>query len=344
MGVTIKEVARRAGVSVATVSRVFNDSGPVNNETRLRVEQAAEDLRYVPNLAARSLITNTSFTLGVLLPDLYGEFFSEVIRGIDQTSREHGYHILVSSSHSDEEEIKMAIQAMHGRVDGLIIMSPLVNAEALGEMLPPQVPVVFLSSSANGSAYGCINVDNYGGAYSVVQHLIGLGHRQIAMVTGSQDNFDSRERLRGYREALRDHGITGSEDLVVAGDFSEASGYAAAAELLARTPRPTALFAANDAMAVGAIGALHEAGVAVPDDIAVVGFDDIPIAQYMRPSLTSVHISISALGAQAVDHLLDAIDGGPPSEGVHVTVPTTLVVRESCGASTAEGTTPPRAP
>ncbi len=175
--VTIRDVAREAGVSVATVSRVLNGSGPVREETRERVWEVARSLRYMPNEAARSLITRETRTLGVVLPDLYGEFFSEVIRGIDQGAQRERYHVLVSGSHDDWEEIAAAMRVMHRRVDGLIIMSPDIEAGALRSALPPGLPAVLLNCAAQGREIAAINIDNRGGARAMVQHLVGLGHR-----------------------------------------------------------------------------------------------------------------------------------------------------------------------
>jgi LacI family transcriptional regulator len=332
MPATIRDVARAAGVSVATVSRVFNNSGPVHEETRARVREVAGALRYSPNSAARSLITAKSNTLGVLLPDLYGEFFSEVIRGIDQTAQHNGYHVLVSSSHETQERIEGAIRAMRGRVDGLIVMSPDIDGPALAANLPDSLPVVLLNCAVDGTSYDAISVDNFGGAYAMVRHLLSTGGTRVAIITGSSRNYDARERLRGYRAALRDAGAEQQEGWEIAGDFTETGGYRAAREIAALSPRPTAVFAANDAMAIGALSAFREVGLRVPEDIAVAGFDDIPMARYMSPPLTSVHIEISELGARAMGVLLAAVQEKNRHERQRVVLPTTLVVRQSCGS------------
>ncbi|HZS62647.1 MAG TPA: LacI family DNA-binding transcriptional regulator [Gemmatimonadaceae bacterium] len=326
---TIRDVARAAGVSVATVSRVFNNSGPVHEQTRSRVREVASELRYSPNSAARSLITAKSNTLGVLLPDLYGEFFSEVIRGIDQTAQEQGYHVLVSSSHETQARIEGAMRAMRGRVDGLIVMSPDIDAPTLASNLPDTLPVVLLNCAVEGTSYDAISVDNFGGAYAMVRHLLSTGER-VAIITGSSRNFDARERLRGYRAALRDAGAEQQEGWEIAGDFTETGGYRAGHEIAALSPRPTAVFAANDVMAIGALSAFRELGLRVPDDIAVAGFDDIPMARYMNPPLTSVHVEISELGARAMSVLLAAVKEKNRHERGQVVLPTTVVVRKSC--------------
>ena len=332
MKVTIKDVARQAGVSVATVSRVLNRSGPVSEETRRRISEVAQALRYTPDSAARSLITRKSNTFGVLLPDLYGEFFSEVIRGIDQKAQEKGYHVLVSSSHNDKSEIEAAMRAMRGRVDGLIVMSPDIDAQALVANLPETLPVVLLNCAVDGEAFDSLNIDNAGGAIAMTRHLIALGHRGVAIVTGAERNYDAAERLRGFRTAMDAAGLAPNAAWEVRGDFTEAAGYEAALALLARHPRPTAVFAANDSMAIGAMSAFRESGVGVPHDIAVAGFDDIPIARYMSPPLSSVHVPISQLGELAMEKLLRAVRDKNQHQRGQDRLSTTLVVRESCGA------------
>jgi LacI family transcriptional regulator len=337
---TIKDVARDAGVSVATVSRVFNDSGPVSAETRQRILDVAARLRYAPHGVARSLITSKTSTIGVLLPDLYGEFFSEVIRGMDQAAQRRGYHLLVSSSHDAKDEIEAALRAMRGRVDGLIAMSPHLDAPALVANVPLALPVVLLNCAVKGNGYDALTIQNLRGAYQMTRHLLDLGHRPIAMIRGAEGNYDAAERLTGYRKALREAGLEPRAEWELPGDFTEASGFRAVAALLALGERPTAVFAANDAMAIGALSALREAGVRVPEEIAVVGFDDIPLARYMNPPLSSVHVPMAGLGARAVETLLHAMDAKNEHTRRHQRMETTLVVRRSCGAP-PEGERPP---
>lgn len=332
MGVTIKEVAKEAGVSIATVSRVFNDSGPVNDDTREKIMAVARRLRYTPHGGARSLIMAKTNTLGVLLPDLYGEFFSEVIRGIDQAARRAGYHVLLSSSHNKADEIGAAMKAMRGRVDGLIVMYPDINKRILTASLSDSMPLVLLNCDIQGDDYVCINIDNYTGAYAMVQHLIEVGHRRIAMIKGAPSNFDAAERLRGYRAAMRDGKAECSGALEHFGDFSEAAGFTAAEAILDLDPRPTAIFAANDATAIGALSAARQKGLEVPADVAIAGFDDIPMAGYINPPLSSVHVPINELGGRAITCLIDAVTGRGNGKGRRELLPTTLVIRDSSGA------------
>jgi LacI family transcriptional regulator, galactose operon repressor len=338
---TIKDVAREANVSVATVSRVFNASGPVSDTTRDRIREVAARLRYAPHGTARSLITNRTSTIGVLLPDLYGEFFSEVMRGMDQTAHRNGYHLLVSSSHDAKSEIEAALRAMRGRVDGLIAMSPHLDAPSLVANVPSTLPVVLLNCQVDGDDYDVLTIENRTGAYEMVRHLVRFGHRAIAIICGPERNYDAEERLEGYRAALKDSEIEMCPEWVLPGDFTETSGFHAIGSLLALPNRPTAVFAANDAMAIGALSALRDAGVPVPAHIAVVGFDDIPFARYLSPPLSSVHVAIAELGTRAVETLVHAIDRKNEHARRHQRLPTTLVIRRSCGTRLESERPPP---
>ncbi len=324
-------MARTAGVSVATVSRVVNDSPQVTEETRKHVSAVARRMGYVPHGGARSLATRRTHTIGVLLPDLYGEFFSEVIRGIDLTVREVGYHCLVSSARHNGAQLEAALRSMLGRVDGVILMSPEFTGDISRRTLHGGLPVVLLNCPSPDPAFDSLTIANYEGAYDMVRHLAGLGHQRIAIIQGAPGNFDAAERLRGYRAALQDAGLAADPALEFGGDFTEASGAEAVREMLAMPARPTAIFAANDSMAIGALAALRDAGVVVPDGMALGGFDDIPMARYMVPALTSVHVDISALGERTAARLLDNLNGPSDTRRIRDTLPATLVVRRSCG-------------
>jgi len=333
--VSIKDVAREAGVSVATVSRVCNGSAAVTDSTRRHVLDVAAKLGYSPHGAARSLITSRTSTIGVLLPDLYGEFFSEVIRGIDRSAQESGYHLLVSSSHDDEREIVAAFRAMRGRVDGLLVMSPDLDTRNAVNALRDHFPVVLLNCPAEQDQHDSIVIANYDGAGEALRHLVQRGHRRIAMITGLPRNYDSVERLRAFRDITRDAGIAHEDAIEVGGDFSEAAGFRAGQALLEAHARPTAVFAANDSMAIGALSAFRAGGVRVPEDVSVVGFDDIPMARYMNPPLTTVHVDISALGVRAAERLLTQVRGANDTARQRELVPAHLVIRSSCGRPAA---------
>jgi LacI family transcriptional regulator len=308
VNVTIKDVARVAKVSVATVSRALNGHDNVTDAVRRAVLQAAADLRYTPHAAARSLSSRKTHTIGVVLPDLYGEFFSELVRGIDQVARERGQYLLVSSYHGHPEEQGAALRAMRGRVDGLLVMSPYVDDSGhLTGNLDPSLPVVMINTHLPDAGFVSLRVDNHGAAVRMVEHLAAQGCKRIAFIGGPADNFDARERLRGYRDALA-RLRPGTEPMEFAGDFGEASGHAAGEAIAALAPakRPDAVFAANDMMALGCLFAFNQAGIRVPADSALAGFDDIPLARYVHPPLTTMRVDISELGARALHALLDA--------------------------------------
>lgn len=330
MAATIKDVARQAKVSIASVSRAINGSAGIADATRARILRVARKLRYTPHGAARSLITRRTHAVGVLLPDMHGEFFSELIRGIDRAARAHGLHLLVSSSHGAAAEAAAALRAMHGRVDGLLVMSPHADPGFLDANLPREAPLVLMNTPPTAGQYPAFTVDNYGGAFAMTRHLVGRGHRQIALIAGPESNFEARERLRGYREALAQL-VPGGTEMVLQGDFTEESGWRAGRQILVLADRPTAVFASNDMMAIGCMFALGEAGVAIPGEIAVTGYDDIPIARYVSPPLTSVRVRISELGALALERLVLAIENPAKTAATVQTLRTELVVRNSCG-------------
>lgn len=326
---SIRQVASVTGVSVATISRVLNGKGPVRDATRSRVLAAIESMGYVPHSAARSLSTRKTMSFGILLPEVHGEFFSELIRGIDLAARRSGYHLLVSCFHSDPAEAQAVLHALHGRVDGLIVMTPGSGQASQPTRFPQGVPVVELSSGSPSRLNDSIRIDNRGGARSATEHLLELGHRRIAMICGPPENSDAHDRQLGFTEALTDEGITLDPTLLLPGDFRELSGFRAGAAIADLPDRPTAVFAANDAMAVGCLAALRGRGLRIPEDVALAGFDDIPIARFLTPGLTSVRVAIAELGARAAERLLAAIEGGSTSPRHHEVMPATLVVRGS---------------
>lgn len=335
--VSIREVASAAAVSVTTVSRVLNDTGPVREDTRRRVLAAIARLGYTPHGAARSLITRQTRTIGVILPDIYGEFFSELIRGADLAARRSGYHLLVSGAHADLAETREVLRTLHGRVDGLVLMASAVDARALDDSLPATMPIVLLNDGRRAATHSSIRIDNRGGARAMTRHLIGQGHRRIGFIEGPEGNDDAAERRMGYREALAAHGLTRDAGLELPGDFTEKAGHDAGRRFTALTPRPTAVFAANDAMAIGCLAGLRDAGLRVPEDVALAGFDDIPIARYMTPPLTTVHVAIEELGGGAIARLVGELERNRPGPARHELLPATLVVRGS--TSPASGAT-----
>ena len=329
---TIRDVARRAEVSVASVSRVLTGAGAVTEATRKRVMEAVEALQYVPHSGARSLSTSKTNTIGVILPDLYGEYFSELIRGMDVAARALGYHLIVSSSHDDADEASAAIRSMRGRVDGLIVLSPHLGAANLASSLAGRLPVLLMNGGADGGRPSII-VDNHGGAVEAVNHLIATGRRRIAHIAGPDGNLEAEARLAGYLEAMAAAGLPTT---IVEGAFTKASGHEAGARLAALPERPDAVFAANDNMAVGALLALQEAGLRVPEDLAIVGFDDVPLASLVHPGLTTLRINIAEMGRNALGRLVKLVEsaGAASADAACEVVRPQLVVRPSTNPAT----------
>ena len=331
MTATIKDVARAAGVSVASVSRALNGHESVTAETRERIVRVAGELRYVPHAGARSLITRRTDTVGVLLPDIHGEFFSELIRGMDQAARASGLHLLISSSHGSASEAALALRTLQGRVDGLLVMSPHADTRMLASNLPATLPTVLVNTRVASGDYAALSIDNFGGATAMTRHLLARGFRRIAFIGGPGNNFDADERLRGYREVLAQNGAS---ERLFDGDFTEDSGYRAGLLIAALRERPDAIFAANDMMAIGCLFALTAAGLSVPGDVALAGFDDIPIARFVTPPLTTVRVRIAELGRLALERLAGLIENGNTTPAAEP-LACELIVRASTGAVAA---------
>ena len=301
---TIRDVARRAEVSVASVSRALNGLDNVRAETRERVIKAAAELGYVPHAGARSLSLARAHAIGVVLPDLHGEFFSECVRGMDREASRRGYLLLLSNMHDDGDQAAVALRAMRGRVDGLLVMAPHIDPATLERAIPQALPSVMINSHADVPGRPALRFDNRGGAEAMVEHLVANGYRHIVHIAGPEGNVDAEERAQGYRAACARHGIV---PRILAGDFNEEAGEAAARAILAGDKPCDAVFAANDMMAIGCLHALRSAGKRVPEDVAVAGFDDVPLARYL--ALSTVRVNIAEMGARAVARLIDMLEG-----------------------------------
>ncbi len=324
---TIRDVARVAGLSVASVSRAMNGQDNIRPDTRNRVLEAARALGYTPNAAARSLSTARAHAIGVVLPDLYGEFFGELVRGMDKAASERGYLLLLSNMHADSTLARQALGAMRGRVDGLIVMAPQLGAEELRLTLPGGLPAVLVNSPAAASHHA-LRVDNVSGAKAMVGHLLQGGRRRIIHLAGISANRDGAERRRGYLDAM----AALAPELpvrVLEGDFSESSGERLVGQLLAERADFDAVFAANDMMALGALQALRAAGVGVPARVAVAGFDDVPLARYLN--LTTLRVDMVGVGARAVLRLIDEAEGRAGAPGLETLTPTLIVRSTTAG-------------
>src|SRR5438270_8977081 len=318
---TIRDVAKRAQLSVATVSRALNGFENVSEQARERIAAAVTELGYGPHAGARSLSLARNNAIGVVLPDLHGEFFSEIVRGMDREASRRCYLLLLSNLHAGTEHASNALRAMRGRVDGLIVMAPHLAAEELASALPKGLPSVLINTRDSTGQFPSIHLDNRAGARAVVDHLASLGRKRLVHIAGPAENMDAQERAGAFCEAVAAHGLSGE---VLQGDFGIESGEAAVARLLAGNAEFDAIFAANDNMAIGAIEALRAAGKNVPGDVAVVGFDDIPLAQHL--GITTVRVRIAQLGERALQRLIDGF--GKDNGGDELHAPE-LVVRST---------------
>lgn len=333
MEINITEIAKKAGVSIATVSRALNNNGPVREETRKKVLRIAEEFNYQPNPIARSLSRKKTDTIGVILPELVDEFFMDIIRGIDEESYRSNQYVMVSSSHSQRNIVKTLLEFMNsGRVDGVILMAPQMGGE-LSELIEKNKrPLVLLNAGNTVPDSVCFNVNNFQGAYSVTEHLVGHGYKRIAIIQGPEGNCDADDRFRGFKSALKKNSIKFLPSLKITGDFTEKSGYYGFMRLLSQPEKPEAIFAANDMMALGAYEAARDSNVRIPQDVAIVGFDNVNISRLLTPRLTTVHVPIVELGTKAVRYLLKMINGDvDPRESYREELTTGIVIGSSCG-------------
>ena len=329
MGTTIRDVAREAGVSPATVSRVFNRSDLVNVVTRDRILSVARRLQYVPNASARSLSTRRSRVLGLILPLPYSEFFAELINGTDEAAIAADYNLIISTSHNDLSATLSGIHMMRGHVDAYLIISPNIDLELLKGAIPRETPAVFLHSPSPNAYHFSVGIDNRQGAYEAVRHLLDLGRRRIVAIRGPELNLEVRDREAGYIQALEEFGLPVDPDLLIPGTFTYDSGVAATRAILDLDPLPDAVFAFNDHMAIGVMHTLRVAGISVPDDMAVIGFDNIPSSRFLPTPLSTVQVPGRDMGRQAVGLLLDAIERARVPDADPHTLKTTLIPRAS---------------
>ncbi|MEM7091781.1 MAG: LacI family DNA-binding transcriptional regulator [Actinomycetota bacterium] len=331
--VTIVDVARRAGVSHSTVSRVLNGRPHIKPETRRRVEAALSELGYVANLSARSLAGGRLGLVGLVVLDLEGSYSHQVVRGVDQALAEVGLELMLCTTHRREQrEHDYVARLSVGMCDGLIVLVPKSEQRYAKELAERRYPFVLVDHKGSAEASGVI-ARNEAGAIDAMTHLAELGHQRIGHITGSLETSAGADRLAGYRRAVADLGLDDDPSLVYEGDFSMESGEAGARHLMRLGQRPTAIFVGADAAAIGAAGELWRAGLSIPSDISLVGFDDLPEAEYAQPPLTTVRQPMADMGREAVKLLLARIDD-PTLAVTHLELPTTLIVRSS--------TAPPR--
>lgn len=332
----MRDVAERAGVSVTTVSHVINGTRHVSDELRNRVLEAMQALAYQPNALARSLRRNESCTIGMILPDAMNPYFAEIARSIEDTSFSEDYSVIICNSDGNlAKELNYINVLMEKRVDGIIFVAAGMSAEHIRMLQDKRMPVVVVDRDSPGVMVDSVQINNAAGGWLATSHLIELGHTHIACIAGPSDVTPSGERVDGYRRALHEAGLPILAENIVRGDFHAASGYQITKELLARDKRPTAIFACNDLMAIGALSAAKAMGFRVPEDISVVGFDDIYLAAYSNPPLTTVRQPKYEMGQLATKLLLERIQDPdlPPRTPL---LDTELMIRASTCSSASK--------
>jgi DNA-binding LacI/PurR family transcriptional regulator len=345
--VSIRDVAAAAGVSVATVSRALgpnSDSVQMRPETRQRVLRVSEELGYRPNDLARALLRQHTSVVGLIVPDISNLYYAGLVRGVEDAASAAGYRVVLCNTDRDVGKLGNYLDTLvESRVDGVIIAGGATDSAVDSRVFRPyRTKRVMVGRHAIGGP--SVQIDNVAAARQVLDHLLDLGHRRVAFLAGPFSSLTVQDRLAGYRDALAARGIGVGDDLMLEGDLTEESGYRGALELLSRAERPTAIVCANDRMAVGALAASADSGLAVPAQVSVAGFDDVSVSSYLRPRLTTVAIPTYEMGTAAAALLLDQLNapGADTTEDDSaappvVMLPTTLVVRQSCAP-------PPRSP
>ena len=345
---TVHDVARRAGVSTSTVSHVVNGTRFVSDELRERVLAAMRELDYTPNAAARMLTLKRSRTIGLIVSDIRNPFFASVARGVEDVAQELGYTVVLCNSDESAEREAACLTALESRaVDGVLLASAGVADEHLSRLVRAGFPIVLVDRDLPELGAPAVVLDNEGAAYNAVRHLIAGGHRRIAMLSGRASISTTTERVAGYRRALHEAGLALDERLIVSGASTSEGGAAAATVVLEVDPPPSAIFSGNNLMSIGALQAIANCGLVVPDDIALVGFDDFPYpwSDAFRPHLTTVAQPTYELGRRAAEILVEYLRGARSNHAERVVLEGKLVVRESSGTlprQRQQRTPPPR--
>jgi LacI family transcriptional regulator len=331
----LEDIAKQAGVSRSTVSRVINNQPNVRDNVRERVLKVIQDTGYHPNAAARTLASQHSWMIGLVLPRSVSSFFADpyfprLTQGIAQACNQYNYTLalFLVSTKEDEQKIYPRL-SRKGYLDGILVQSGQFGDQLIDQLATTGIPLVVVGRPTHMQQVNYIDVDNVQAAYGAITHLVSNGRCKIGMISGPADSPVSVDRKAGYLQAMKEHGLAIEDTLIAEGDFTEVSGHAAMERLLRQ--KPDAVFAASDIMAIGAMRAIRETGLRVPEDVAVVGFDDLPIAVLPEPQLTTVHQPVYQFGYKAVEFLIDLIENGvfPPR---CVMMDTELIIRDSCGA------------
>ena len=326
---TIHDIAREAQVSAMTVSRALNDRPGVSEHTRERVRAVAQDLGYVANVQAKSLAGGKTHVLGMVVPDIGTEYVGEIVRGVGDALERSGYDLLLYTTHRDpKRERERLFGVAGGMADGMLSLLPRTIDTHMRMLEQLKLPVVIVDHLGADTNLPMIGTDNFRGARQAIKHLADLGHKRIGYITGDLETGAATERLRGYREGLQMVGLSYDEALVREGDFYQTRAFKAATELLELPEPPTAIFASNDVSAYGAMDAVRELNLRVPDDVSIIGFDDVPSAAQVHPGLTTIRQPLYEMGAAATRLLLSVLEGNEAAVS-RISLPTNLVIRGS---------------
>jgi LacI family transcriptional regulator len=327
--VTIVEVAEKAGVSLGTVSRVLNNDVHVAPDTRERVSAVVREMGYVANRQARSLKGSRTNIIGMLVPDLGTGYIGEIMHGVDTELGLHQLDLMLFTTHRAAiKEASYVANMAQGMADGLLLVLPRNPADFIGTLTERNFPFVLIDHQGTSSPCPAVGATNWQGAFNATEYLIKLGHTRIGFITGSMDLGAAVDRLEGYKSALKTHHITEDPKLIYHGTFFQPEGFAGASELLDLDEPPTAIFASNDVMAMGAMDAVRNRGLRVPEDVSILGFDDIPQAEVVRPALTTVRQPLREMGGMAAQMLIEKLND-PEKEMARIELPTELIVRAS---------------
>jgi LacI family transcriptional regulator len=331
---TVRDVAKLAGVSPITVSRVINNAGYISEETRKRVEEAIRLLGYVPNTLARSLRLHQTNTLALVLTDITNPFWTTVVRGVEDAASDAGYNvILCNTDESEVEQEKYLNVLLQKRVDGVLLVPVRCTRETVQVIQSQNVPLVVLDRHIPGVEVDSVRGDSEGGAYELASLLVAQGHRKIALLSGPQGVSSADDRVTGYKRALAEDGLDSLDELIYYGEFTQQSGFEMMQRVLAVTPRPTAIFAGNNFITMGAFKAMREAGLKVPDDIALVSFDDLPVELIIDPFFTVASQPAYEMGKLATELILARLAGQAPAACQEIILPTEIIIRRSSGGN-----------
>ena len=329
---TIRDIAKMAKVSHTTISRALNNDPRVREETKKRILELVNKLNYRPDARARTFVTKKSNLIGLVVSDISNPFYAELARGIEDKAHEKGYNVIFCSTDNKAQRMETYVHLlMNAGVDGCIFASARLHEPVIEKLIDEHFPLVFVNRKLREEAYNYVVLNNFQGAYEITEHLINLGYGKIASIAGTSNLSTGLDRLKGYKQALKDHGIEFNEDYVVQGPFTRETGYEGAKRLLTMEDRPEAIFGGNDYMAMGVIDAVEELGLHVPEDIALVGFDDTEFASNQRIRLTTVSQRRYEMGNLGVQILIDYIERKETDYTHKVVLEPRLIIRESCG-------------